>query len=428
MRRTVGELQRSLIDAFRAWVGNRCHAAAVLGASIVLLCCCTLFGQQNAQDPQVAAAMADAVDNLQRQVLAASITPKLTVHNLIDRIGGLDQLRQSLRAAEQIGGTRWLDEQTAQVRLLIDGGSVARTILQIAQANPSKSPLPPAVLQKHLAGWSQREFSAIGTSTASGDVQRLRPPPGNRAWWSVGDEQRRNALLAARDSAIARVLDSLRPIQLDTDRTLEQALAVPEVSDAMHKWLASRPMRSVEFDDDQSVRLELAASPGEIWQALKSALELQKQVPVASGPAAWDHLQDQAIARVAPAVGRGVVPPPPATAGPAPFLLPPEAPSWATRRAEAEATAPAHGPKLRTARAAEALALENLRNQINALRLTGDTTLADAARRSPRIDEAVSRALRRARPYKVDYLPKDAVRVHVSLNLADLWAEMSGEQ
>lgn len=394
---------------------------------ILIVAACPLAGaQEDARSPQVAAATADAIDGLHREVLGAQVGSGLTVRDLLDRVGGRAELGKVLRNARLVGGTRWLDDQTAQVQLVIGGGAVAKALTQAVRENPGKSPIPVERLERDLAGWSDRTFSALGTSTSASDIGRLRPPAGDRAWAGVGDAARKAALRSARDNAVNRVIDSLRPIQFDTGKTLDQALAVPEVRDSLGAWLAHRPVTSVEFDDDLAVHLTLSVPPEELWGELKAALARQTQVPVATGQAAWDRLSEQVIARAAPAVGTGVAQPAKAAA-PQP-VIPLEPPDWATRQADAEATSPAHGSKLRTARAAEALAMEKLRSQINSLPLGLKTTVGDAARSNPQVQEAVARALGRARPYKVDYRAKGAVTVHVSLSLGDLWTELSSQQ
>lgn len=388
--------------------------------------CLGAVAQEDVRSPQVSAATAEAIDGLRREVLAAQIAPGVTVQNLIDRVGGGEQLDKSLRTARLVGGTRWLDDQTAQVQLVVGGGDIAKVLAKLVHDNPGKSPIPPDRVDRELGGWSERTFSALGTSTSAADIERLRPPAADRAWWGVSDAARKSALVTARDNAVNHVIDSLRPIQFDTGQTLDQALAVPEVRDAVRDWLGNRPIKSVQFDEDLAVRLSLAVQPEDLWHVLKSALSRQSRVAVATGQAGWDRLQEQVVARAAPATGVGVIEPgrdaPPAT------LIPREPPDWAVRQADAQAISPAHGSKLHTARAAEALALEKLRAQINSLPLGTRSTLGDVARNNPRIEEAISKALGRARPYKVDYGSNGSVTVHMSLNLSDLWSELANQQ
>jgi len=385
------------------------------------------YAQDASQSSQVAAAAADAADALEREVFSAVVTPGVTVKGLLDRVGGSDELVRLVRSAPQIGGPRWLDDQTVQVRLFIDGPQVARMLDRLVDRNPGKSPVSASVIRRELSGWSSRTFSATGTSMGPGDIGRLGPPPQDRAWQGISDEARRSALNAARDSAINHVIESLRPIQFETDKNLDQALAVPEVNQTIHNWLWARPVKSVEFNDDLSIRVTLSSPPDDLWHVLRGAMEKQKQAAVPVGQAGWDWLEGQVVARAAPAVGIGFVQPPNVAAVPAQAaLLPPQPPAWTMRQAQAQATAPSRGSnKLQTARAAEAMALEQLRREVNQLPLSEKATLGDAARRDPKIEEAISRVLGRARPFQVDYLAHGAVTVHMSVNLADLWAELS---
>jgi hypothetical protein len=53
-------------------------------------------------------------------------------------------------------------------------------------------------------------------------------------------------------------------------------------------------------------------------------------------------------------------------------------------------------------------------------------TLGQAASLDPRVDQAITKAVNRAKPYQVDYDSTGQVAtVHVSMNLADLWERLS---
>jgi hypothetical protein len=356
-----------------------------------------------------------------QQVLAARVSQDCTVQKLIDSVGGMDEMSRTIHAAQQIGGPRWLDSQTVQVRLLIEGAAVAQTLNHIVSQNAAKSPLPPQLVQRSLTSWRNRTFSAIGTSTASSDVTRLQPPAQDGNWATVSDADRQKALAMARDNAVSRVVDSLRPIELGSDKTLGDALAIPQVNQSLLTWLNSRPVASVEFRQDLSVRLVLAIPSNGLWQTLKAALTQQKQIAPPASQAGWDWLSTQVEARVASPVGIGLAQP--ATRAAA-VEMPAEAPPWVSQQLQAEATSPAHGSKLHTARAAETMALEQLRHQVEGLALGSSMTIGDAARRDPRIEQAVVRALNRAHPYQVDYKAQGAVTVHVSLSAAELWGQL----
>jgi hypothetical protein len=229
----------------------------------------------------------------------------------------------------------------------------------------------------------------------------------------------------ARENAVARTLDSLRPIELAGDQTLGDALALPEVGQPLTTWLETRPIESVEFRDDLSIRLALAASSADLWHVLQPALSRQKAVSTPATQQGWDWLEKQIDARLLPAVGTGVVQPGSATAPSAMLAIPQDAPPWAVKQLTAEANARGNESKLKIARAAEAIALQDLRRRIESLPLGGSTTVGQAAKQDPRVEKAVVRAVNRAHPYEVDYKADGSVTVHVTTSGADLWALLS---
>lgn len=133
------------------------------------------------------------------------------------------------------------------------------------------------------------------------------------------------------------------------------------------------------------------------------------------------HLRTQRYS----AIGRSRTPPPPARPAPpvtAPSpLIPTDPPRWV--RDQMDADGRGGGPGLKGARAGEAVALSQLRTQVNALPLSADVTVAQAARQDDRVDTAVTTALRQARVSRVIYAD-DAVEVRVSFDLAHLWREL----
>jgi hypothetical protein len=390
-------------------------------------CMCGIVQAEDEKNPQVNAATTDALETLKREVVTVHITPELTIANLLDQVGGNEEFAEMLRGAEQLGGARWLGDQAVQVRLSIDGSRVGKTLLKIIQHHSNKAPVAVEVLERELGQLTGRTFSATGTSTGAGDINCLRPPPADRAWWGVSDADRRAAVAAARSNAIDRVMQELAAVPID-GKSLNQAIAESGAFNAIKAWLEAQPVKAVEFDDNLSVRLTLAAPAEQLWPVLRSTIERQKQVPLPSTQAEWDQLFTAVAAHLTPTQGVGVVQPnaqPPVTPA---TLIPAQAPPWANQQVEAEDTSSDDGARLRTARRAEALALEKLRHQIDGLPLSGGMTLGAAAQQDPRIERSIVRALGRARPFKVDYGPKGSVTVHVAFRLSDLWAELSGQQ
>ena len=399
---------------------------AVLAILTLLAFAVPTRAQEAGQSPQTEGAIADARESLRHQMLSAQIVRGVTVREFLEKTGSGGELAKLLNGAQQIGGTRWLDDQTAQVRLVIEGGAVADSLNQVVSRNPDKSPVPADELRKALADWKGRSFSATGTSTGPADMTRLAPPVGDVNWNSIAPAERNRALAAARENAVSRLVDSLRPIEISDGKTVGDALAVPDAGTVLNDWLASRPVTSVDFRDDLSVRVTLSAPTDELWQVLHNALTRQKQVAVPNTESGWSLLQKQVEARLAPAVGIGLVQVAKGgQGGPAvEHLIPDLAPAWANQQMQAEGTSPSRGSKLHTARAAEAIAMEKLRGQVEALKLRDNLTVGQAEKRDARVERAVAKGLAKARPYQVDY-NQGSVTVKVTFNLSDVWTLMS---
>jgi hypothetical protein len=127
-----------------------------------------------------------------------------------------------------------------------------------------------------------------------------------------------------------------------------------------------------------------------------------------------------------PAVGRGTAVA--VTTSTAPnvraFVLPAQPPPWAARQIDADGSA--SGAGLKSARAAESIALSKLREQINALPI-GQSTVGEAAKANPRIEQMIADLVRRSPTSKVEY-QKGLVKVKVSLDLGLLWGLLRNAQ
>ncbi|HZL34443.1 MAG TPA: hypothetical protein VFC78_03975 [Tepidisphaeraceae bacterium] len=386
--------------------------------------------QNEARKAQVSAAANDAADSLRREVLAAKLVGGMSVEDFITLTGSQQQLDDTIRSADQIGGARWLDGQTVQVRRELRGRKLVTTLLAIAVRHPQSLPVPLATFRNRLnTTLYSRTFSATGSSTSSAAAGALRPDPSQGAWRKVSDPSRREAIDSARKNAVDHVVDSLKPLQLDSGRRLDEFLALPIIGDPLRAWLAARPVRSIQFMDDLEIRLTLAATPQELWPNLRTNMEKQSALPVPRARLAWEHLRKQVEARMAPAIGTALAKAPAPATGPA-VQLPAQAPAWIDGAAEGTGVSPpVGGNKLKTARAAEGIALAQLRGKLNALPLPGKLTLGDAADKDPRIKDSLSRILNNAHIAKVEYdTPMPGwVRVQMSIDLQTAWTELSGQ-
>jgi hypothetical protein len=388
---------------------------------------------------QIRAAIENAVQKLHDDIAAERLTSRYTVGSYLDEVGGGEaQLSDVLHHADQIGGPRWVDEQTCQVKLVVPGESVARVLTQIAKDAGPKSPVPAEAIAARVRDWNSRSYVATGSSIAGARAELLRPGESNRAWRAVSEEARRRAVNAAKQNAVERALDNLRPIALSESQILGDVLADKQVSEQLSGWLASRPVTEVQFRPDLFVEVTLGVFPDELLDALRDSARGKAAAEAAlTDQAMRAKLRRQIAQRVVPPVGRASVAAPrtmPASAvvpvvSQRAVTIPSRAPQWARGTPLiADATAPRGSSPLKTEFAADRRARERLREHINALTLEtsgGGITLGEAASRSANIAGAIDSVVQNAKPYKVDYLADGSVAVKMSIDPRDLWDALS---
>jgi hypothetical protein len=158
-------------------------------------------------------------------------------------------------------------------------------------------------------------------------------------------------------------------------------------------------------------------------------------VPVPRDESAWQRLHDEVVARLKRPTGRGAVATAPDRQPPPRRALPAQPPRWVDElldvqgsatvdAADAQGKRPAE-VQLLGARAAEAQALKDLRDRVEALPLGDGRTVGEAAASDGRVATALDRSLRRAKTFNVDYGPNGSAKVRVGLDLRYLWQEMN---
>ncbi len=271
-----------------------------------------------------------------------------------------------------------------------------------------------------------RTFSAVGKSTGTINLFRLRPGERAEVWRNVTDAERREAILTAKSNAVAHVMQSLRPVPLSGASTLDDALNLPEVNAEIRDWIGGRPATAIVFGDDLGVTLVLSAPPEELWPVVQSALVRHHLGPPPSDGRAWARIQAAVLRAAAPAEGRSVATATHPRDVPATAALPRAPPDWISRQLETEAEA--EGSGLKAARIAEIVAQQHLRAQVEALPLNAATTLGQAAKVDPRVARALDKVLSRAPTTKVDYQQHGIVKARVSLDLEEVWRALYSEQ
>jgi hypothetical protein len=384
-------------------------------------------GAPGATKSQLDAATIDARGSLQQDILSFPLTAELSVQQFIDRTpGGSEEVSKVVQNAQHRGGTRWTTDQTCEVRLEVSGDDVALAIRPILSSFPGKLPAPRDALEKGLHELTGRTFSAVGKSTETSNLFRLRPGAKTEVWRNVPEAERHEAILTAKSNAVAHVIQSLRPVPIGGNSTLDDGFNVPEVGAEIRDWIGGRPVTEVEFGDDLGVTLTLSAPPEELWPVVQSALIGHHLGPPPSDTRSWDQIRAAVLHDAAPAQGRSFATPTHPQDVPANAALPQAAPEWATRQLQTEADA--EGSGLKAARIAEIVAQQRLRVQIDALPLNGTTTLGQAAKVDPRVARAIDNVLRRAPTSTVDYQRRGFVKVRLSLDLEVVWRALYPEQ
>jgi hypothetical protein len=399
--------------------------------SVVALSFCARVGAAEKVDPgarraQVSAATCDAIEGLRRDVLSTSLTPEMTVEQFIQRTGSKDALDQALHRAEQIGGTRWLDDETCQVRLQLPGSEVADAIVKIADTKPRDLGIPAEVIRQRVDRLRERTFAATGMST--GAIDRLRPRPDQVAWKGVPDAAVRSALHDARRNAAAQVLQNVEPVVMPSGKArLSSVLSDAKVRSELEGWLMSRPVTSAEFRDDLEVRVGVAPDAEAFWNELATAAGDRKDLGFPTDPDARERLRSDVIRRIEPTVGRAVAKAPTGGGNARALMavdIPRDPPRWIGDQLDVTAPSKRVDGPLKTARAAESAARDKLRQRIEQLPLSPKLTLGEAARRDDRVRAAVDRTVKNARPRKVIYHSDGGAEVSFSLDLRDLWYEL----
>ncbi|HSV16425.1 MAG TPA: hypothetical protein VLI90_19335 [Tepidisphaeraceae bacterium] len=391
--------------------------------------------QPASDDPrraQVQAAATNAAVNLREQVLRMPLTRGIDVRAVVDRTQTTAALDQALQGAQQIGGPRWIDDRTCQVRLEIPGSQLSGVLLNEVRQHADQSPLPIDELQRRLHDWDRITFYAVGSSAAGGEaIEMARPHVAVGAWAKVDEATRKRTITDARQDAVRHVLDDVAPVALSETVQVRDAIAVPAIGDRMNVWLNHQPVTRLEFLEDLKVSVTISPSPKAMTSTLQSAVTSDKEFSK-NRTFNWGQVQQDVATRVGPTVGTAAAQPaPPAPAPQAPgngllpaMVLPLQPPDWIDSPIDAEATSKSVGTRLKTAQVAEAAATEQLRRKFLELHLTPQMTLGDAVKTDGRLGDAVDRAMLHARIVKVDYRPDGSVNARVRLDTQSAWDEL----
>ncbi len=385
---------------------------------------------------QQQAAQANAVASLREQVLGLEVGHGRRVRDLADDAHVSAAVSTALAAARPLGGPRWVDEQTCQVQVVVPGSAVADAVAGLVPHRPGGRP---DALSAELSKWRRTAFSATGSSVAGGTaVEQARPRGSGGAWAGVGDDDRRRTVAAAQADAVRRALDDLHrvadPLPLGGGVRVGEVLARPAVAARVRAFLDAQPVTHIDFLDDRTVSLSVSVDPPGLARTVQRAVADDRPAASAATAADWTRFRRALERSLVPAVtGTAAVVPAglvPAGGAAVPVVaLPLEPPGWVGDRLDAEGTAPAAAgaDRLKQAGLAEAAAVARLREQLLALRVGPQATLADATRADSLLAAGVSRVLSDAHAYRVRYAADGSVTVRLSLDLRVVWDQLRSD-
>lgn len=378
---------------------------------------------RTSNDPRqavITAAKESAVQKLLDEIEPALILPNLSVGDLLSQTGGAGSLRDELESIDPVGGPRWLDERTCQVRLEISGTEVVVDLANIAARHPELTPIAANDLPNVADRLSARYFAAIGTSSTADEAP---PPPPDNPWDAVPPDVRQRAIHAAEIDAAGKILSSIGDVELAPGYPLGGAFAHSEIRQSLTDWIVSRPIMAIDYGVGEQQQLEvkvtLAANPPDLFQTIRATLMARTDVPHPANESGWYEVRRQIIKKMANSTGEAS---PPSLSEPGLLPLPAPPPDWTTHLLDVTGIGGPSPSPLRAARSAEMAALKEVRHHVMELQIYPKLTIGRAAAVDPNLARAVDRAITRySRLYQSDYMSDGRVSVQISLNLHFIW-------
>lgn len=241
---------------------------------------------------RIQAATNNAVNALMADVSRQPISGNLAVRDLLRQTQGTDAMRATLQEADQIGGPRWIDESTCQVRLEIDGQKVANTLVKISDGAGDRSPIQSAALRNALGGWDRRAFSAVGTSSNQGEpVSGLAAPstqplqiavPAVAPKWAsefLRAEGQNGPMFsklrsarAAEEKALAALREQVDQLPISKDVTVGTLTANDSgLKQAIDRTVRRAKLTRLDYQADGSAAVQVTADLADVWRDILAA-------------------------------------------------------------------------------------------------------------------------------------------------------------
>jgi hypothetical protein len=194
---------------------------------------------------QIQAATANAVAALRDQISQMVLTRDLRVGDFLKQAQGLDELTKIVQTAQPIGGPRWVDDNTCQIRVELTSAKISALLSDIANDPARHAPLSSAAMKVKLDGWKRLKFCAVGSSAGGQSIELARPGDPTGKWAGINETARKSAVARAHADAIAQLLYRMNPVVLSGETHAKEALANPAIAARLSAgWSGNRSPRS----------------------------------------------------------------------------------------------------------------------------------------------------------------------------------------
>jgi hypothetical protein len=221
-------------------------------------------------------AIQDARQKLKQEIMATEIETGQTVGALLREKGKEQELDRQLAEINPVGGARWLDERSCQVRIEVPGDQVAEIVARASALRPGEK-------QVVIRTMSRMTFVSVGRG--GNQKSMAHPESGSRlipqqppewvnqeisaeAWSRAG----KSPLLAAQAAeAEARKLLAQRvgELVLAYSTSLQRAGEInPSIAEATARALAEARVRRTDYGADGSARVRVELNLRRLWDEL----------------------------------------------------------------------------------------------------------------------------------------------------------------
>lgn len=252
----------------------RTHAIAVVVCVGLSVCAMGQAGPTTRDTREQA--IDDARQKLKQEILATEIEDGQTVGAFLREKGMEQELDRQLAEAKPVGGARWLDERSCQVRMELPGERVAEIIAKASAGRPNEK-------QAATQTMSRMTFVSVGRAggadrkSRAGMDRRLVPqqPPEwvNQAMsaeaWSRSGSSPLLAAQAAETEARGVLAQRVGTLILAYSTTLQQAGEIdPAIAEATARALKSARVRRTDYGADGSAKVRVELNLRGLWDEL----------------------------------------------------------------------------------------------------------------------------------------------------------------